>query len=81
MAFPIIAIFNRERIPMQDHRDPMKWIAMPGQCLARRKLQTTHERGSTLKEHFIDHVNLPQVFCTFSIHVKFDSVDDLPPKR
>ncbi len=37
LALTPIAIFDGEGIAVQDHRDPMIWITMPGQRLARRK--------------------------------------------
>ena len=53
LALSAVAVFNRKRIPVQNHSYPMKRVAMPRHGLAGRKLHAADIRCSALEEGFI----------------------------
>jgi hypothetical protein len=55
MALTTNAVFDREGIATQDHRYPMKWVAVPRHGLAGTETQPTHQRCSPPEEFLLSH--------------------------
>jgi hypothetical protein len=55
MALTSVAVFDDKGIAGQNHRDPMKWDAMPGQGLTGRQTLTTDQSCSTMEQDFTTH--------------------------
>ena len=55
MALTAIAVFDGEGIAPQDHRHPMKWVAMPVHGFAGCEAHPPDEGCSALEEPFLSH--------------------------
>jgi len=54
-ALTAIAVFNREEIAAQYYGDAMAGITVPQHSLTESKTQSSHHRGSVMKEEFVNH--------------------------